>query len=42
MTKTKDGYKDTMKNLCYANFLGKKCKKKCIDRKRCDFLMMVG
>ena len=27
MTKTKDRYKDTMKNLCYANFLGKKCKK---------------
>ena len=23
MTKTKDGYKDTMKNLCYANFLAK-------------------
>ena len=21
MTKTKDGYKDTMKNLCFANFL---------------------
>ena len=27
MTKTKDGYKDTMKNLCFANFLSKKCRK---------------